>query len=551
MTSQRRLLSISMLACIVLVSCTGHQDSFDSQQRQWQSCKQQYEKLLREGKLSDCETLLKNTVARAAKSIGQDDTSDFLLAQAQATLAEFEYRLGYKDAALLYEKLIARKEAFRGGDYLGLPWFLKALGDCYCAQGQWAQAANVYMRASSLFHSGGRLDSLASTLRGAANAYRELGEEGDGGGQAFDYVRATLLYDLALKYFYTFAQSATSELTAMGATVEIARIQHDYQKLPSLSSSRRAQLLTNEKEICLALINKIQNPQAPFVVNSIAIADKSAVTESDWQKLNIESPVMAPALVGLATSFSRVGNKFVAQSIFKQAMPGLVKLQNPNADAGQLATESLIKYQNAYDICKAEAEKNAKGKTDQEVPSSNEYLDQFMALDYPSEYFDMRPRLTHQYAWAVPNQKAIAVLKEHGPILEVGAGTGYWAYLLRKAGVNLVAYDIEPVPSHNNLWQFRADHGWTNVLAGDETCVRKYPYSTLFLCWPPGDDPFAYNALKNFQGKWFIYIGESNSGLTGSREFNELLKKDWLLDEKVDIPQWPGVYDSMYVFRRM
>ena len=58
--------------------------------------------------------------------------------------------------------------------------------------------------------------------------------------------------------------------------------------------------------------------------------------------------------------------------------------------------------------------------------------------------------LAHSIAFAVPNQQALDVLAKHAPLLELGAGTGYWASLLRGAGVDVLAYDRD-VPSAARL----------------------------------------------------------------------------------------------------
>jgi hypothetical protein len=50
----------------------------------------------------------------------------------------------------------------------------------------------------------------------------------------------------------------------------------------------------------------------------------------------------------------------------------------------------------------------------------------------------------HLYAFAAPNSRALKALAEVSPIIEVGAGVGYWALLLRQAGVAVVATDALP-----------------------------------------------------------------------------------------------------------
>ena len=42
-------------------------------------------------------------------------------------------------------------------------------------------------------------------------------------------------------------------------------------------------------------------------------------------------------------------------------------------------------------------------------------------------HWDARKDAVQQYAWAVPTEEALDVLSEHAPLVEVGAGSGYWA----------------------------------------------------------------------------------------------------------------------------
>jgi len=48
-----------------------------------------------------------------------------------------------------------------------------------------------------------------------------------------------------------------------------------------------------------------------------------------------------------------------------------------------------------------------------------------------------------KYAWAIPNEKALMAISEFAPIIEMGAGAGYWARLLRDRGVEIEAYDCD------------------------------------------------------------------------------------------------------------
>lgn len=60
--------------------------------------------------------------------------------------------------------------------------------------------------------------------------------------------------------------------------------------------------------------------------------------------------------------------------------------------------------------------------------------------------------LSEKYAWAIPNNKALDILKHYSPIVEIGSGKGYWASLLRRQGVDIICYD-----------KYVPDKCWTEV----------------------------------------------------------------------------------------
>ena len=54
-------------------------------------------------------------------------------------------------------------------------------------------------------------------------------------------------------------------------------------------------------------------------------------------------------------------------------------------------------------------------------------------------------------SFAMPNDTALAAIGACAPLIECGAGTGYWSSLLQSRGVDVLAYDSEPPSdSHNN-----------------------------------------------------------------------------------------------------
>jgi hypothetical protein len=67
---------------------------------------------------------------------------------------------------------------------------------------------------------------------------------------------------------------------------------------------------------------------------------------------------------------------------------------------------------------------------------------------------ERRAWCVQRYAFAVPTREALETISQYAPIVELGAGTGYWAWLLRRRGVDCVAYDLAPPDSAANPHAF-------------------------------------------------------------------------------------------------
>ena len=166
-----------------------------------------------------------------------------------------------------------------------------------------------------------------------------------------------------------------------------------------------------------------------------------------------------------------------------------------------------------------------------------------------------RSRYTHTYAYAVPTEEAILTIAQFAPIVEIGGGTGYWAWLLRQAHVDVVCYDVRPPTRDSNENAFHSlSTCWTEVRRGDEGALDEHPDRTLFLCWPPAGDPMAARALRRYQGTVFVYVGEipSSNGVracTGDEAFFQLLAERWTPVRTVRLPNWEFCWDRLYVFR--
>jgi hypothetical protein len=115
--------------------------------------------------------------------------------------------------------------------------------------------------------------------------------------------------------------------------------------------------------------------------------------------------------------------------------------------------------------------------------------------------------LSQQYAYVFPESQALALLATLGPIIEIGAGTGYWAAKLKDMGVDIIAFDQAP-PDTDLVNRYHAKTAtWTDVAHGDHTLLPAYPDRALFLCWPPLFSALG-ECLSFYQGDTVAYIGD-------------------------------------------
>lgn len=176
-----------------------------------------------------------------------------------------------------------------------------------------------------------------------------------------------------------------------------------------------------------------------------------------------------------------------------------------------------------------------------------------------------RDKLVSTYAWAIPDPATLAFVAAVASkgLVELGAGSGYWAWQLTQLGVDVVAYDLKPPHlAPNNYHSLNRDRFQpTEPELRDEiffdvqlmdavAAVERHSDRTLFLCWPPYATSMAAKALRAYRGDRVIYIGEGSSGCTGCAEFHALLDSEWDEIATHRPVQWYGIHDWVTVYER-
>lgn len=171
--------------------------------------------------------------------------------------------------------------------------------------------------------------------------------------------------------------------------------------------------------------------------------------------------------------------------------------------------------------------------TEQDVSINNPYLREILHYHNQNldefQYWNLRHELIKKYAFAVPTYRLLSIIKELSPIIEIGAGNGYWAYMLTQLGADVLAFDKYPpdeveypfVNHSNNIW---FTEQWYDVHKADAQESANHPHRTLFLCWPEPQSTMAFDALhayKSAGGHTVVFIGDMIA--CGENRFYEML----------------------------
>lgn len=207
----------------------------------------------------------------------------------------------------------------------------------------------------------------------------------------------------------------------------------------------------------------------------------------------------------------------------------------------------------------------------------NPLLESFEAAMATSADLDAsRSELIARYSFAVPTSDALDAIARATPegVIEIGAGTGYWAYALRRHGVDVQAFDLEPAPSGRNAW-FAGVPPWHPVHEGGHEVAGRFPRRTLLIVWPTKNESWAADALECYfdaGGGVVAYVGEGPGGRTGDEVFHALLGEAetciqctygtsatpcicgvaarWRRVESIPLPHWPGYRDDLHIYAR-
>lgn len=171
------------------------------------------------------------------------------------------------------------------------------------------------------------------------------------------------------------------------------------------------------------------------------------------------------------------------------------------------------------------------------------------------EQLGRRKELTARYAWTITAPETVAFVAKHigKAAVDPMAGSGYWAFLLRQVGVDVVASDLHPPGSVANMWH-KSGVMHAPVKAMDAVdAVKIYEAGmdrVLLLAWPPYEHPIGAQVVEAFPGDRIVYLGEDRGGCCGDDAMFDVFDRDWRVVAEHRPVQWWGIHDYVTVYDR-
>lgn len=154
------------------------------------------------------------------------------------------------------------------------------------------------------------------------------------------------------------------------------------------------------------------------------------------------------------------------------------------------------------------------------------------------------------FSWCIPTEEIFTLLSMYSPFVEVGAGSGYWAWEMRKRGIKVTAFDC----LSNYLDSADNQQSWINDIcrayAGYHT-GRDSKNSTLLIVSPQYRGEMAYDALNAHKGKHFVYVGTPKIEMNCGDKFAAMLEQEYKPLCFSEIPNWPGDDNMCFIYERM
>lgn len=169
------------------------------------------------------------------------------------------------------------------------------------------------------------------------------------------------------------------------------------------------------------------------------------------------------------------------------------------------------------------------------------------------------PVLYHHFGCVCPTWEAICVIKGlvgRNPgsqgVLEMASGNGYWAHMLRRGGLNVVAID-----NMASTWRYE----WIvdTVKVDGVTWMKQHNGArdrVLLMVYMVTKGQFTKEVLSNYKGSTIVIAGTQNANRYTSfsdvsvEEYFAKAMVGWKLTMRVALPSFAGKDEALFVYEK-
>ena len=165
------------------------------------------------------------------------------------------------------------------------------------------------------------------------------------------------------------------------------------------------------------------------------------------------------------------------------------------------------------------------------------------------------PVFLHHFGCVVPSYEGLEVIRKAArgrSVLDIGSGNGYWTYMLRQAGLKVIAVD-------NLQSEWRTLWISDTVLQDGEIYLKSRQgaeNALLLLVYPIVGQDFTTKMLKAYKGKTIVVVGTQNQNRFTTfedRMIDEYITKEKPEFEKkvqIPLPSFGGKDEALFLFEK-
>jgi len=170
-----------------------------------------------------------------------------------------------------------------------------------------------------------------------------------------------------------------------------------------------------------------------------------------------------------------------------------------------------------------------------------------------------RRRFINSFGFSIPNRQAIEAIRSYSPhgVTEIGAGLGYWTYLLNKNNIPTIGVD-KYHPTANRWFSPNFNSNKKEYLSGIvvseavDYLATDDSEKTLLMIWPSQieEESYADEAIAAYKGNTIIMVGEGEDGCTDTCGLFDEEETEWEIINIVGIPRFIDCFDSLTIHKR-